>query len=589
MRMTDFRPGAAPRRLRRTCVAPLTVMMLALGLSALGSAHLSAQNPDDETRHRVVVAKSVSMSNEGGRLELQFDEGSALSIELDGDQVIVNGRPIGQRVDGGELRGELTTLLEAAARLENGELRRMLLDWTPDSAELHEDHALAAEIDRAIEEALASVGLDRSFRGQVPASADAEVRIDASGAVDADGVLDAAGTQDAAGARDAAPRRIVVDIQTRRDMDAGESDEGAAAIEGESVRIDRAFSDDLRQDIREEIEAQIRRELQREQRPRGVIDRVSMGIGRAFAHLVTLLVLGLFGAVVHHFAGPNLERVAREAQRNPLKALAVGTAGSFLLLPIYVIGAVALVLTIIGLPALLLWLPLFPVLVVLAMGLGYLAMARNLGSWAVRQQLPGTQWIRETQPVTLILGGALVLGAGFVLGDLASVIPFAGPLVLLLFVTATLLSTAATLVGFGAVLLTRMGTRTASSGRFDFGEAFEEASQWWPRATEARPTGSGSTRSGATGAGSTGAGSTSAGSASAGTTDARAGDFGAADSGAADVGAADVGAPDVGVAGSGAADSGAADSGVADSGGPSGTGGASQSGAESGDDSERDA
>jgi hypothetical protein len=408
-----------------------------MGMACLAlpsSARAQTAQATDPAEPRIVVSKSIAIDRDGGALRLEFDDGADLSIELSDGEVRVDGETVGSY--GGADSPLVTTwrdLLSGAARLENGELRRFLIDWSPGDGSDEAAGTLALRLDAALERALASAS---------DGASQVQIRVVRADGGEVPQVEVTAGAEADSGAGDSAERTVVIDMRSD-------------------------FQEQLRNDLRSEIEAQIRREIRGEVRPQGAIGRVFSGIGGALAQLLTVAVLGLFGAIAYHFAGPNLDAVARTAQRSPTRSLLVGLAGSFLLLPTFVLGIVALVLTIIGIPALLLWVPLFPVVVVLAMGLGYLAVARNLGGWVARQDLPYLGWVRETNTVTLILGGTLVLGTGFIMAELVSVLPFTSALELLLVVASSLLSTAVILIGFGAVILTRGGTRRPRSEGFD--------------------------------------------------------------------------------------------------------------------------
>jgi hypothetical protein len=101
--------------------------------------------------------------------------------------------------------------------------------------------------------------------------------------------------------------------------------------------------------------------------------------------------------------------------------------------------------------------PLFPLAVVAAAAIGYLAVARNLGAWLARQRYPFMDWVRVTNPYSLIFGGVLVLMAAFIAANVLSIVPFLGALRGLLFTVGIVATSFAVLVGFGAVILTRGG------------------------------------------------------------------------------------------------------------------------------------
>ena len=137
----------------------------------------------------------------------------------------------------------------------------------------------------------------------------------------------------------------------------------------------------------------------------------------------------------------------------------VGFAGSLLLIPVWLLGAVALAISIIGIPVAVAWLPLFPVAVVMAALLGYVAVARNAGEWLAESNWPWTGWIRKSNPIFTLFGGLLGLTFAFLAGHVIAIVPFLGVFSVLLFVIGGLLTFFAVQIGLGAVLLTRAGRR----------------------------------------------------------------------------------------------------------------------------------
>ena len=196
--------------------------------------------------------------------------------------------------------------------------------------------------------------------------------------------------------------------------------------------------------------------------------RALQGVGGLFSRALNLLMLSLLAAAVLHFVPRNFERVAETARHAPGQALAVGAAGLFLFLPAWILGGLALILTIIGIPLVLLWIPLFPAVTVVALGFGYLALAHNVGSWAVRQNLPWTDRMRLSNPLTLSIGGLILLASGFIVADALKLLPFTGAIELLMTGTASVLNVVALLIGLGAVIMTRGGRRHSVAGADPF-------------------------------------------------------------------------------------------------------------------------
>lgn len=480
-----------------------TIAALAVAFSA---TPLAAQSTRD------VVSKSVSVGRNAATLELEFDGGSALAIALADGQVRIDGRPIGSFDSGDALDSAWRSLLGFAVALDDGPLARTLIDWSP-PAELDEASSdLARRIDEALESAFA-VEVEPVEPPEPAAAPDAPAPADASRAlrslvslldrtdalaglaealddIDLDDVRLSVGEDLTVAADEIVDGTLLVvdgDLEVegrvrgdvvvvdgdlrlapggRIDGDvryaAGTVVDQGGRVDGDVIRVetvDREVERRIRDEIRSEIRNEIRAATRDRDRGESFVGRVFGGIGGALGNLFTVLVVAVLGAVVVHFAGSNLDAVAETARRTPGRALAVGTAGAFLILPAFVLGIVALAISIIGIPALILWIPLFPVAVVLSGGLGYLAVFRNVGIWVARQRFPYLGWVRLTNPITLVAGGALALIAPAIAAELVSVFPWTGALEMVLHATAFTASAVAGLMGFGAVLLTRGGRK----------------------------------------------------------------------------------------------------------------------------------
>jgi hypothetical protein len=244
-------------------------------------------------------------------------------------------------------------------------------------------------------------------------------------------------------------------------------DEGGTAV------LDRERVEELtelRERIRGEVRDEIRRELRREYRDAGSDFDFGSGIlapfrglfravGGILETLVAVFILGVVGVGIVAFAPHNLDTVAEAARREPGRAAMVGTAGAFLLLPVYVLGMAALAISIVGIPALLAWIPLFPLAALAAAVFGYVAVARNVGEWLADSGYRYTDWIRRSNAVYTIFGGLLGLSALFLAGEALHVVPFSGFFRGLLGFAGVVVVLAAVTVGLGAVLLTRGGRR----------------------------------------------------------------------------------------------------------------------------------
>jgi len=220
---------------------------------------------------------------------------------------------------------------------------------------------------------------------------------------------------------------------------------------------------DSMQSLREQLQS--RREAARDRAEEGSWAGPFRYIWRGFTGIVGTLVMfvvlfGLGVATVFFGGRPYLEAVADTARRHTARSWVVGLAASFLALPAYILGALALVISIIGIPALLVWIPLFPVAVIVAAFFGYLGVAHGAGEALAERRLYGGDWFRRGNSYYFLLTG---LGVLLSLFFAAHVVEMAGPWVsfirgMLMFL-AVIATWFAFTTGLGAVLLTRGGTR----------------------------------------------------------------------------------------------------------------------------------
>jgi hypothetical protein len=245
----------------------------------------------------------------------------------------------------------------------------------------------------------------------------------------------------------------------------------------DEARIRERISAEVRRDLRDEIRSANR---DRDSRDDGVsrfgpVRVVRHTVAGVFEALMLVVILGVLGGGLVFFGRTNLAVVAETARRTPGRAAAVGVAGAFLLLPVWVLGAIALAVSIIGIPVLLAWLPLFPVAVALAAALGYFAVASNVGGWLARKRYPYLDWIRSSNPYTLVVGGVTGLMVPFLVARAARIGGSSLDIVQnLLTAAGALVAVAAVFIGFGAVLLTRAGRRP----EFYRGDPFDEDAPW---------------------------------------------------------------------------------------------------------------
>jgi hypothetical protein len=229
------------------------------------------------------------------------------------------------------------------------------------------------------------------------------------------------------------------------------------------VELRGEIEDELRQEIREELRREVRVDTGGDRRSGSSsfapLRAVFRGVGGVVQNVAVIVLLTLLGAGVVSLAGERVDVIADTARRTPGRAAAVGIATTVLLLPIWVLGFVALLVTIVGIPVAIAWLPLFPLAVGLAAVIGYLAVARNAGEWLADSGYPWTHWIRKSNTLLSMVGGLIGLLALFVAANLISMAPFLGWVAALLVAGGCIVTVVATQVGLGAVILTRAGRR----------------------------------------------------------------------------------------------------------------------------------
>lgn len=458
-------------------------------------------------QERDVVSKEISVGRTEASLRLEFADGGRLAVSFSDGSVIVDGRTLGPYTTGDALDRVWRQLLGEAVALENGPLALTLREWAPPASLEGEALALARRLDSALDEALApppapvapdaprppagdagDAAILRVLADRDPATLVAlgeairelgtgvrlhvgeDVVVSAGETVTGnllvvDGDLRVEGTVEG---------DVVVLDGTLEVLDGGRIEGDVRLLDAELERhggtVAGAVRDlaesrrDLDAELREQLRTELRRELRREMGPSnaagGIFQpfrRIFSGLGGVIENVVSVLILGLVGMGVLAFAPRNLEVVADAARSAPGRAAMVGVAGAFLLIPVWVLGLVALVVSIVGIPVAIAWIPLFPLAAVAAAILGYLAVARNLGEWLAESDYPYTGWITRSSAATTIMGGLAALAVLFIAGNILGIIPFFGFFKGLLTAVGAMASVAAVTVGFGAVLITRGG------------------------------------------------------------------------------------------------------------------------------------
>lgn len=158
-------------------------------------------------------------------------------------------------------------------------------------------------------------------------------------------------------------------------------------------------------------------------------------------------------------------RVGRAAAAEPVRAAIVGLAAEVLFLPLVLVGAVALGITIIGLPFVFLLVPLAFLLAFVALILGYTALACRLGEW-LEDRLG---WRPRSAYLATAMGLILIV-APTVLARLLGVAPEPLRLAAVAVLTAGMVAEFLVwTIGLGATLMTGFGRWNTAPPPLDAG------------------------------------------------------------------------------------------------------------------------
>lgn len=385
----------------RITVSEMKPLALALLVAGTATSLAAQEAPQAPTRPASeILASEVELSRGAAELRLELEEGD-LDIALRDGEVLVDGERIGEFTRSDALDRSWRDLLTRAMDTPNDELAALLAAWSPPSG--------------------AGVGglLDRTLE-TLRANDDDDVSVD-----------------------------VIVNDEV-------------AAIETEVVgrlqsRIEEleAMVDDLEDES--SVQVQFGPDRREWDNPLRAVGRGLSGMLATVALYVVLVVLA-FGLV--YFGRSYLEGVADTARHYTLRSWAVGFAATFLAVPAYVLGIVALAISIVGIPLLLAWIPLFPVAIALAAMLGYIGVAHASGEALAERRLSGSEWYSKGNSFYYVLTG---LGLLLIVFLAAHFIEMAGAWLgflhgLLMFL-GVVITWAAFTIGFGAVLLSRAGTR----------------------------------------------------------------------------------------------------------------------------------
>lgn len=491
--MHRFRSGG-PRHARRGRLAAGWMLLLC-------SPAVSAQ----EAR---IVSSQIEVSANAASLLLELADGEVVAVRFAGGVATLNGDPLGRYEPGGATDRAWRDLLGGVHSLSGPPLAAELADWRPDSGLDDSGLALLARVDEVLDEALEEarpavaesaaapavqearrdpgtlVGRGADFLRILAAAtegielADGELRVAEDHTVPAGTTIDGSvllvdghlevrgrvrgtvivlnGSLTLAGGS-----RIDGDVRL---MDSALEDRGGS-VGGRIVSLTnelREREESLRAALRDEIlrEEQRLRNARESRRPSMFMFRVRQVADMFLGTTVTFLVLGFLTFLLTVFGGHRVRAVVGEVANNPLGSTLAGFAGAYAILPVFILVCAALAVTVVGIPVLLVWIPLFPLALALAGLAGFVGVAENVGKWALRLGSPGwLTWVDGSNTYFVRLLGIGIFLLPLLFGGIVAQIPFVDWVGNVVGVAGVIGWAAALVIGFGAVIITRGGSR----------------------------------------------------------------------------------------------------------------------------------
>jgi hypothetical protein len=382
--------------------------------AALAQPRAVERDPNAQKR---IISSEIGITARDASLRLEFDDDRVLELAIRDGKVMIDGHAAGDAERGSELDHAWRALLQRALEEPTDVLGGTLLNWTPPP-----NQPAGTALDNALESALAGVPVIAPV--QPTPLADAQISDSLTRLVDRISELEAE----------------LQDLEEQIDN-----------VPPGNFDSERAISPWLRPFTR--------------------LWRSVVGI---FAILLVGGILFGIGLAVIFFGGRRyIEGVADTARHATTRSLFVGMAASFLAIPAYVLGIIALAISIVGIPALLLWAPLFPVALILAAILGYLGVGHAAGESLAERRFYGSDWFRHSNSYYFLVSGVALLLAPFVAVQIVAITGI-GFLKGLMIALAVVVTWAAVSVGLGAVLISRGGTRPVHGSVLSEPEVYAE-------------------------------------------------------------------------------------------------------------------
>jgi hypothetical protein len=377
-------------------------LAFALAVTAGAATPLLAQ--EEATADGRIQSSEIAVSRQEASLKLELDDGRAVEIALRDGAVMLGGENVASAPRGSELDRAWRALLNEAIELPTDRLPALLAGWdAPDSQ-------AGETLEAALRDALS--GIDVAAATTAAAQADADAQMSDSVTRLLERIAELEGT--------------VEELEETR-VEAPAVPAGADRSPG-FLRPFRYIAD---------------------------------GLAGVLSVLVAYGVLFGIGVVTIFFGGRRyLEAVADTARHATTRSLLVGLAASFLIVPAFILGAIALAISIVGIPALFLWVPLFPVAACVALLMGYLAVAHAAGESLAERRFYASDWFKHGNSYYFIMTGLTLLVGLFAASQVVSMAgPLLGFLRGMLMALGVVVTWAALSIGLGAVLISRAGTR----------------------------------------------------------------------------------------------------------------------------------
>ncbi|NIP79864.1 MAG: hypothetical protein GWM90_11835, partial [Gemmatimonadetes bacterium] len=349
----------------------------------------AATGQEEATPTGAILSSDISVSQDAAELRLELEDGRSVSLLLDEEGAVrLNGERIGAYERRDALDRAWRDLLQRAMDTPPAALPDLLAGWSPPE----DAPGVARRIDRELEALMASAAATSAETAAAGDASDSIQRLNE---------------------RIRELERMVDDPAALEGLEQLERLESLEELEALDLPALRELRTELERDLRDELRREIRVELRDEGWSQGWGGswwrHFTRGLGGVFSTLMAYAILVGLGFLAVFFGRKYLEGIADTARHQTLRSGLVGLAGSFLVLPAYILGLLALAVSIVGIPLILVFAPLFPVAVVLAAVGGYLAVAHGAGEALAERRFTGTDWFTRANSYYYVITGVGLL------------------------------------------------------------------------------------------------------------------------------------------------------------------------------------